>query len=285
MDIVASYQDKLDAYGYVPIDHDEPNFFPVALQDIFDGSGNTIEGSKRLVRTDTNETLKVHSDGYGLISYEDSFAKFDEELNRSGLNVEDMVVATDMSHNGSRCFRQYVLPKHSIDLPTGGSLALRFLMFNSYDGSTKFRGRAGGYSFVCANTCVLGTDIINIGVKHTKNAGLQIEGVIEQVVASADQFITWGPKFEEWAETRPSRSEVYHVLTQLPFSVNHIDAIFRSWVLDEADSLLGVYNAITSWSTFNSTGVNKASARADREARVATLIEGNVWNNSVGGVF
>jgi len=285
MDIAASYQDRLDAHGFVPINHDEPNFFPVALQNIFDGSGNIIEGSKRLVRTDTNETLKVHTDGYGLISYEDSFTKFDEELNKSGLNVEDMAVATDMSHNGSRCFRQYVLPKHSIDLPTGGALALRFLMFNSYDGSTKFRGRAGGYSFVCANTCVLGTDIINIGVKHTKNAELQIEGVIEQVVASADQFMTWGPKFTEWAKIQASRDGVYHVLKQLPFGVNHIDAMFRSWVLNEASSLLGVYNAITSWSTFSNTGKNMASVRADREARVAALIEGDVWSAAVEGAL
>lgn len=283
MDVVAAYQDKLDAYGYVPIDHDKPNFFPVDLLPCFDGDRNELPGVKRLVRTDTNELLKIHSDSYGLISYEDSFAKFDEELQKSGLDTKGMMVATDMSHNGGRCFRQYVLPQHLVNTPDGEGLALRFLMFNSYDGSTKFRGRAGGYHFVCANTSCLGTDIINVGAKHTKNAGLQIENVIEQVVKSADDFMSWGPRFENWGEVKPEPDTAYYVLTELPFAEQHIDRMFAMWMLDEEGSLYGLYNAMTAWSTFSAGGENRAASRADREARIATLIEGEVWGAAALG--
>jgi hypothetical protein len=285
MDIISTYQDKLDAYGFVPINHDEPNYFPVELMDIYDGDGDVILGPKRLVRTDTNETLKVHTSSYGLITYQQSFDAFDLELSASGLNVRGMLVQTDMSHNGAKCFRQYVLPEHKVALPDGTDMILRFLMFNSYDGSTKFRGRAGGYSFVCANTCCLGTDIINIGVKHTKNADVQIESVISEIVDSADKFMTWGPKFEEWGETSISTSGAYHVIDSLRFPETKTDRIFAKWNLDGDLSLFGIYSAMTNWSTFEGSGDNRASARADREARIATLIEGDVWESAVQGIL
>ncbi len=283
MELNDQYKDQLVAHGFLPMNHEEPNFFPVAMQPVFDGDGGEVEGIQRLVRTDTNVTLKVHTNSYGLVSYQDSFGAFDAALNKSGLDIKGMLVQTDMSHDGARCFRQYVLPAHRIEMPDGEPLALRIIMFNSYDGSMKFRGRAGGYRFVCANTCVLGSDIIDISVKHTKKAPTEILPAIEKIVASADHFMEWEPRFKVWDQVKLTDDAAYHCLEQLPFNTQHLDRMFTTWRLSGKETLLELFHSITMWSTFSSTGENRAATRADREGRVAQLIDGSVWSNLTGG--
>src|SRR4029077_17492332 len=104
----------------------------------------------------------------------------------STLDKTGMRIGTDLTNNGARIFRQYLFPAHMVQFDSRyhgmRSVALRILMFDSYDGSSKFRGMAGGFDFVCANESVSGKEIDTIGFKHV--------GDMEQKISDAADRLT-----------------------------------------------------------------------------------------------
>lgn len=278
------YDGVMAEHGFVPANHVKPDWFPVTIQRLFDDRGRPIPGYKRIQRDDTGDTLAVHSDKYALITYEQQFEAFDRELGLSGLDLGDMAVATDLSHNGARCFRQYVLPKYQIDMPNGRHLALRFIMFGSYDGSTSFHGRCGGYDFVCANTSVVGKDVLNLKVRHTGNDNAvvdRIDKAVEQLVAAARAYLAERERLRRWPGIHvdvASAKELYKALPQSTDAlVDHLVARFA----EAGDrNLWGVWNTLTSWSS-HPEGIkrNAAQVKTDREKRVTSLVEGRDWQS------
>src|SRR5262249_40031569 len=141
-----------------PANHAKPQFFPVVARRLFDEKGVELPGYKRIVRDDTGDTLHVATDSYQVVTNEEAFGAFEAAIETSTLDRTDMRIGTDYSGFGVRCFRQYLFPAHRVEIKKGVEVALRILMMNSYDGSLRFRGQAGAYNFVCANTSVLGKD-------------------------------------------------------------------------------------------------------------------------------
>lgn len=285
LDVVQTRHNELDAdlkqslsnAGFIPANHDQPNYFPVSLKPAYDEHGFKIPGIQRVVRGDTGQTLKTHTDAYSLIPYEETFTKFDNELNSSGLDLTGMHVSTDLTHDGGRIFRQYVLPAHSLKVRDEW-LALRIIMFNSYDGSCSFRGMAGAYQFVCANTSVIGFDITRQTRRHSGNALEEIPAVIENVVMQADRFMQFQPRLKHMSETVLGDMTGYKQIQKLPVSQAHHDRIFTKWRTEqEDDSLFGLWSAMTNWSTHGVKGENAAATRSGRENMVSRVIDAESW--------
>jgi hypothetical protein len=261
--------------GFIPANHQEANWFDVGVGPVHDPEGNIIDGLQRIFREDTKKTIKVHTNAYKLITYEESFSAFDAALNSSGLDITDMMVSTDLTHDGGRCFRQYVLPKHLIDMGDGDLLALRIIMFNSYDGSMAFRGMAGAYRFVCANTCVIGKHIIKVNVKHTKNA--EILPAIDTIVNSAQVFTEMEPRLLAMKEAHPTEAQAYNFLRLTGAQDTAINQLFVDWSLGDDASLYGLFNAATSWSSHGSADKITIAGRCDREDQVASMVFSQPW--------
>ena len=138
------HADLAQRYGFVPMDHGQQQMFGSELRPIFDERGEPIPEHQRIVRTDTMQTLEVVGKSYTFIDNRTIFAAFEDAIAESGLDTRDLMVATDFGGpNLTRCFRQYVFPAHEVEIKPGVSTALRLLMWNSYDGTLKFSGRAG----------------------------------------------------------------------------------------------------------------------------------------------
>src|SRR4051794_3214873 len=99
------YIDKMQQYGFIPADHDKPNHFPVELVPMTAG-GFTVDGWKALIRPDTGQVLHCWQDGYNLVPPEAATAAFDQAIDASGLDTKGLMVATDLTHDGKRLFRQ-----------------------------------------------------------------------------------------------------------------------------------------------------------------------------------
>lgn len=276
LDIVP-FQDQMTQFGFIPSNHERPNWFPVEIDNVYDDRGRAIPSYRRVYRGDTGDTLAVHSDKYRLISYQQSFEAFDKALSTSGLNLDGLHVATDLTHNGARCFRQYVLPAHRVEVNKHDATALRIIMFNSYDGSTKFSGMAGGYRFVCANMSVIGTDLVSVGVKHigSEDKDHKIELTIQRLVAQTAKAIERLEMMKRWQF--------------IPIDVKHIQALMHDFFPQVTDTLVNniitqfsiakhetlwdFYNCLTHWSTHTESKGNHAATRSGREQRVAQFID------------
>lgn len=270
--------------GFVPMNHHAPEaFFDVAWDHVYDQKGAKVDGYKRVFREDSGATMSIHTDAYQLIPYAVTFEAFDEALEQSGLDCTGLRVATDISHNGARCFRQYVLPKHQIDV-RGHKLSLRIMGFNSYDGSTAAAIRAGAYEWVCANTSVVGRDLIQLKIKHVGNVQLRLEDGIKRVIEAADYFVDLEPKLKRWQEVLIGVEQFRNTVSSMPQAthqlLDHLTSRFAIEVDDK--TMFTAWSLLTNWSTHGEHAArtpraNFAQSRADREKRVAALVSGRQW--------
>lgn len=286
MDVALPYADKMAQYGFVPMNHDKPAaFFDVGWDHVYDQKGGKIEGYKRIFREDDGRTMALHTDAYNLVPYSVTFGAFDEALEQSGLDTTDMQVGTDISHNGARCFRQYVLPRHEIDV-RGNKLALRIIGFDSYDGSLAASIRAGAYEWACANTSMVGKDIIQLNAKHVGNMALRVEAGIRRVIQAAEHFVSMEPRLKRWQEVTLGVEQFRDLVKMLPQAtdvlLDHLTSRYAIEVDVENKNLYGAWQLLTNWSTHSEAGMraikaNLAATKSEREKRVAALVNHREW--------
>lgn len=279
-----AYSDLMDKYGYIPADHTAPQFFPVEARKLYDETGEPLEGWNRIVRADTNKTLHVATDGYGLVKNEDAFGAFETALAGSALDLTGMRIGTDFARDGARCFRQYLLPAHKVEVKDGVMVALRLLMLNSYDGSIQFQGRAGAYNFVCANTSISGSDLAQFKIRHS--GVIDIGAAVAKLVKAAEDHVHEIEGWRAWPQIQVPDLTARALIQGLPAaSRSLVDHLVHQWVVardtDERQggpNLWCLYNVLTAWATHGETSSSDAPAiKADREMNVRKLIQGTAW--------
>jgi hypothetical protein len=290
------YADLSEKLGFVPANHSHAQLYGAELRPIFDERGEPIPDHQRIVRSDTGKTLEVVGKSYSFIDNRVIFGAFEEAIAASGLDSRDMIVGTDYSGpNLTRVFRQYVFPAHREEIRPGVEVALRIAMFNSFDRSAAFSGRAGLYTFVCANTCLIGKDVGNFSLRHTGD--LDTEAAIKGLVEAADGHAKAAHRLRHWPQIPVSDAQAREVICAMEkASDKQIDRLVHSWVRAKdsegpqgGPNLWTLSAVLSAWSTHGdhadgamAGGTAKkdslsAAIRAQREAQVARLIECEEW--------
>lgn len=283
------YSDLMEQHGFIPANHAAPQFFPVEALRVFDERGNELPGYKRIVRSDTGDTLNIATDAYKIVSNEEAFGGFETALRESALDLTDMRIGTDYAANGARCFRQYLLPAHRKEVKPGVDIALRLIMMNSYDGSLAFRGQAGFYNFVCANTSVMGTDLSSFRMTHAGN--IDVPKAISGLTKAAEQHEVEVRRMLDWPRIEVSDSVARGVFEQMPAATGQlVDHLVHAWLRarDEDPNQGGanawcLYNVLTAWSTHGEVKAagGRGQIKHDREQRVRRLLEHKTWRDLV----
>lgn len=277
-------QNLMEEHGFIPANHAAPNFFDVELKAVYDSRNQKIPGYQCVQREDTGDVLALHSEKYQLISYQDSFSEFDAAIEQApGIDSTDMRIATDLTNDGARVFRQYLFPAHTRTITDGDDIALRIIMFNSYDGSYAFTGMAGYYRFVCANTCVSGDDIIRTRVVHRgQNMQNRIENTIQSIVDAANGAMEKTADFERWVSTPTSLEQAREILTDLPQStpalVEQLTGRYAMEAEKDGRNLWTLFNVCTAWATHErGKRPTTAQTKANREKRVWDMTRGRTF--------
>lgn len=284
-----AYKDQMAQHGFIPANHQQPVFHNVEVRKLYDEKGEELPGWQRVVNVDLGKTLHVATDAYRLVPNEVAYGAFEDALKRSRLDLTDMQIGTDMPALGARCFRQYVLPAHTVRVKPGVDVALRFIMLNSYDGTTSFRGMSGAYNFVCANTSIVGRDYARFALRHTGEP--DVENAILGLVKAAEEHVEVSNKWSLWPQIRLTDQQAITAIKALPNSgggaspKSVVDHLVHAYV-DARDSdgpqsgpnLWCLYNVLTAWSTHGQTEEALGMAtQLDRERRIATLVDGKAW--------
>lgn len=282
MDALMNYSDQMEQYGFIPFNHQKPNFFPVGTQAIFDFQGKAIPGHKAVMRGDTGDVLAVHSDKYAMVPYEEHFQIFEDAIEVSNLNTVGMRIATDFQQNGAKIFRQYLFPEHTMMLDTAAQqrpIALRIYMFDSYDGSTAWQGRAGFFDFVCANSAIFGTEIDSFKFKHVGDMADKVRQAADGLTGAAERFIAEFPRLQKWPQITLDAHSFTEIVEALPQGNQRLtDQLVADYARGQYGTLWEAHTLLTSWSTH---GI-PARTQADRQKRVASLVEGEVWKHYEG---
>jgi hypothetical protein len=281
------YADLMTKHGFIPSNHASLNFEKVEVRDLFDDKGDKLEGWQRVVNVDRNATIHVVTDQYKLVPNEVCYAAFEDALHRSNLDLTGMHIGTDMTHGGGRTFRQYLLPAHNVPVKPGVDVALRIIMLNSYDGTLAFRGLAGAFNFVCANTSILGNKAADFTIRHVGK--IDIDAAARQLVAAAEGFVQETEGWKVWPSIRVTDTQAIDVFKAIP-AVNEstLEHLSLQWLRardgDSAQSgpnVWTLYNVLTAWATHTASRSNGAAARFQRDGAVRKVIDGKVWKELV----
>lgn len=295
------HADLAERYGFVPQNHSHQQLYGAELRPVFDERGEPVPDYQRIVRLDSDgqpvRTLEVVGKTYTFIENRVIFGAFEDAINESGLDTRDLMVSTDFGGpNLTRCFRQYVFPAHEVEIRPGVSTALRLLMWNSYDGSLKFSGRAGLFTWVCANTAVVGKVVGNFAIKHSGE--LHTRSAIKGLVDAAEFHVESGRRLKEWPRIGVSEAQGLELLNALPKAskaqVDHLVHAYARARLDDGPqggaNLWALFATLSAWATHGDAasggmatreakqgGLSMAS-RNQREEQIAALIECEEWS-------
>lgn len=190
------YADLMERLGFIPANHREAQLFAAETRPVYDERGQEVADFRRIVRTDNDKTLEVVGANYAFVDHRTLFEQFERAIAKSGLDASGMVIGTDYANEGRRVFRQYVFPAHCFSVKEGVPLAFRMIMQNSLDGSSKVSGRAGFFSFVCANGAIIGTNVGAFALRH--QGEIDLRAAIAELVAGADYHIKQQDRLREW---------------------------------------------------------------------------------------
>ena len=167
----------------------------------------------------------------------------------------------------------------------GTAISLRFLMWNSHDGSRKASGRAGFYNWVCANQAVRGKDLDTFEVRHIGQAS-DIRVKIDNLVSGADTAIEEMRRMRRWAEREIADGTALEVFKAMPGSNKGlVGDLMVSWVSAKnstgpngGSTMWALYNVLTDWATHTEgRSKNSANARVERQERIAKLMSQPAW--------
>jgi len=270
-------QTMLQKYGFVPMDHKEPRFFPVASGRIYDAEGKAIPNHQRIYREDSGDTLGIHTASYTMVPMERHALLVEDAIRKSTVPLGDMQVATDWAENGAKMFRQYLFPETAQMLRDAGQehpVALRIVTWDSYDGTTSYKARAGAFDWVCANESVTGKMLSNVQFKHTGNIEDRVAKAADDMVNALSGFMQEMQRLAKWSGISVDPHTATGLLEALPQNNKGLnDQLTARWAREGGGSLFGFWSMLTSWSTH---GI-PAKTKSDRQKRVADLVEGRDW--------
>jgi hypothetical protein len=274
------YDGLQEKYGFIPMNHEAPVFFPIGENGVYDDKGRLVPGYKRIERGDTGDTLAIHTDSYKLVPYERHFELFENAIRAAKLPTP--VVGTDMEKNGAQIFRQYLFPDftHEIEGRAGKhDVALRIVMFDSYDGSSAFIGKCGYFDFACANKAFIGMALGDVKFRHVGDMDAKVRVAAEQLAEAASEFPRTVSRMKAWSGVRLVAQQVEAIAKALPQANRGlVDHLVSRWAKQDEDSLWGVHQVLTSWASHgDGDRVVPARTQADRGKRIQTLIEGRDW--------
>ena len=262
--------------------------FPVELVPvgaIFD-DGNFAKSNnyQAVIRTDTNEVLGIHGKGYNLLSNAEAFDAFDEALHESQLDLSGMTVKNEIANYGAKSFRTYTFPSHTVQINRcDDESQLKLQIINSYDGSTSFSSRVGGFRLLCSNGMVIGKTFMHASLRHTKS--LDIKSVISKLDETINVYLENANQWQQWSKQRISLYDLEAVVKHFADGNEKLEQSLIENYHQEAQEIglnkWSLFNAFTHWSTHapvrEASQSNAASIRLNRELRVQRLLESPEW--------
>jgi hypothetical protein len=230
-------------------------FFPVKivpLDTVLPSGMHSSKGEQAVIRTDTNEIVKVHGARYHLIKNEDVYEDVQQTLfNHPDIDHNGVIIKDQVARAGGLSIRSYIFPEHEIKMKAGDSTQLRINVINSYDGSSGLRICTGGYRLVCSNGQIIGDAISDYRTQHT--SGFARQAVEPRIAASLTNFLNTGDQWRAWVNTPVSQDQVNAVLSRIAGDSDQLFETLVSYWKKESKTLgfnkWALYNVMTFWST------------------------------------
>ncbi len=140
--------------------------------------------------------IGIVSKEYVLIKHSEVLEGAKKSLEQFEIPAQDVRAEIRMTEYGERMALSLYLPEEYTFDPGDGEMAMRLEIFNSVEGSTRFRALMGWFRFVCSNGLVIGVTQIDIRRRHIgelslADMGAVISSGLERAEIEKQNFLKW----------------------------------------------------------------------------------------------
>jgi Domain of unknown function (DUF932) len=188
--------------------------FPVQLEPIATASGRPIPGYKAIVRTDTDEPLKVVTNSYHLLTHKQAL----ELTNKFLATFGDYTTQDTIEKNGLRFVRQCTFANQDLTIRTpkiNDVVKMQLSVMNTYDGKSSLWIKICAKVLKCLNGMTAPGGSLNLHFRHTG-------GIKDLVLPDPEQVLSifkrGGESWNDWAEedlTRERQEAILHHALEL----------------------------------------------------------------------
>lgn len=249
---------------------DKNALFNVREEAIQTASGIVIPGKKSLINERTGMPMSVVSSTYRTVSNEEIFNSFLRNVIDSGIDATDAQVNVKFANNGAKTMVDFRFPNETIS--TFGDTSkteLQIVALNSFDGSTRYVTKVGGFRIKCLNGQIIGKTVGAYSSTH--NPSLDVEAGAAKVIAMLQNFRTAGEYWTSMMTRKIDDDTAMTVIGQF-FNVDHNDqkamatktvqTVISKWdaYADELGrNAYALYNALTDYVTHKTYKENTAA--------------------------
>lgn len=223
--------------------------FPVKLMPLKTETGLKTS-SFGVVRTDTKKVLGVVGDKYNYIPHKRVIDKIENTL---PVTVANRTI--ELAKGGAIMIAKYETAKiDQVEVRKGDIVKFRVDIINSYDGTYPVSLRLSALRLACLNGMTIPKSLISLSFRHTSgadiiNARKQFNEKIKLYTKSSDLW-------KKWAETKLSYQRAEKFLNgKMPYKYQ--DAILLKFQAEKDDTVWGLYNAFTFFTTHTLTAREK----------------------------
>jgi len=167
-----------------------------------------VENRKALVNNQ-GQVMGINSTGYVTVTNEQVADAFVTQLLKSDVNIDDMDIECRYANNGARTMVHFRFPKHEISV-RGDTSIMEIVSQNSYDGSWKYKLRAGALRFACLNGMLIGDWASAYSSQH--NSHLSIEHAASKITAMLEMFESTPGVWEAMLNRPVTDQQAWHVI-------------------------------------------------------------------------
>ena len=258
-----------DMLNHLTTTDDRPIFFKVNEQAVAGYSTGTIADKyKMLTRGDgiegPEECLSVVKENYRVVENEEIIMPMQEQMiNHFDPSVlADIEIKDHIAKNGAVCFSEYILPKikRTVETATGHKteIGLRFILKNTFDGSSSVVFYGGLIDFFCTNGMISGEyDVTK--KRHTKN--FSVDGFLNAFDGAVTRHVWMCEKYQAWADTKlKNNTRVVHLLRKLTSGTDEVpkkkntlsDKLFAQYIDETHDRGANVFALVSAMTNYAS---------------------------------
>jgi len=231
--------------------NDREVFFKVYEQDII-GACTGIAGDNYKMLThgdgwaEQDALLSIVNTKYRVVENEEILMPMQHQMinHFDPVVLENIKIKDHIAKNGAVCYSEYILPRmqKEVETDTGHktTIGLRFVMKNTFDGSSSVVFYGGAIDFFCTNGMILGNYDVTRR-RHTKN--FNVDGFISAFDNSIERHQDIVMQYQRWADKKIYNTDkvvrLFRKLTtgseQEPKKKNGLSGKLLAQYIDEAD--------------------------------------------------
>jgi hypothetical protein len=254
-------------------------------------NGTIVNSHKALIRTDTEEVLAVHGNGYHIISHDDVVNSTYDALKQADISSDYEFKVIDYD-NGRKLKIDIIFPNLIVEPVVGDHIRFQTQVFNSYDASWSLSQQAKAFRLWCMNGCTTPDTISHQRTKHTKNGSLGLDAGASLMKQGLEQFyndkdmwtaytkqpITWDAVENFFKETLTRTSRRYRKHNEFnKRQLENLLSIHHDQVNHLGHNAWAAYNTMTQWATHTGDCAVPENAQRQRSDAVAKAMRSDIW--------